>query len=78
LAHFGASLSLRFPQIAVYAAAAGTGLSLYPGLIAIFGRRIVPRLPRACRAGVPRLLSVGIIAFGVYFLYRAVRILAWP
>lgn len=78
LSRLGASLPVRFPEMAVYALSVGAGSAAYPGLIILFASRLGLRLSPAGRSILPRFMGGGIIAFGLHFLYRAIRVMGGP
>lgn len=77
LIHRGAPPPVRLPEAAVYALAVAAGMAVSPGLIIFNARRWMPKRVQASPSVLPGLLSSGIIAFGLFFLYRAVRVLLW-
>lgn len=75
LIRWGAAPPVRLLEAAVYALSVAVGMSVYPGLIIVKARRWMPKRARSGSPVVTRFLGGGLIAFGLYFLYRAVRIL---
>jgi threonine/homoserine/homoserine lactone efflux protein len=73
----GASLPSGFPEIALFILAVGSGVAAYPSVIILFARRLHLRMAPMRQNILPRLLGGGIIGFGLYFLYRAIHVLAW-
>lgn len=76
LMRWGAAPPVRPLEATVYLLSIAAGMSVYPGLIIVYARRWLPKPVRAGSALLPRILGGGLIAFGLYFLYRAIRILA--
>jgi threonine/homoserine/homoserine lactone efflux protein len=78
LIRWGATPPVRLLEAAVYALSVAVGMSVYPGLIIVNARRWLPKPARAGSSVLSCGLGGGLIAFGLYFLYRAIRILVGP
>ncbi|MBN1940227.1 MAG: LysE family transporter [Candidatus Aminicenantes bacterium] len=76
IARLGARLPSGIGGYAVFVLAVIAGTSAYPVLIILFAPRLVGRLAPFVQTIVPRLFGAGILVFGLYFLYRAVLLLA--
>ena len=76
LARLGARPPAGIPEYAVFVFAVIAGTSVYPVLIILFAPRLAGRLAPFVQTIVPRLFGAGILVFGLYFLYCAVRLLA--
>jgi threonine/homoserine/homoserine lactone efflux protein len=77
LIRWGAAPPVRLLEAAVCALSIAVGMSVYPALIIVKARRWIPKRARAGSPALTRLLGGGLIAFGLYFLYRAVSLLGW-
>ncbi len=75
LIRWGATPPVRLLEAAVYAVSVAVGMSVYPGLIIINARRWMPKRARAGSPVLNRFLGGAIVAFGLYFLYRAASVL---
>lgn len=77
LMRWGAAPPVRPLEATVYLLSITAGMSVYPGLIIVYARRWLPKPVRAGSALLPRILGGGLIAFGVYFLFRAAGLMGW-
>jgi threonine/homoserine/homoserine lactone efflux protein len=75
MTRWGASLPVQFPEIAIYSLAVGAGVAAYPSAIILFAPRMRFRTPPLRPSLIPRVLGGGIIGFGLFFLFRAARLL---